>query len=325
MKPNERRHTVSGDAMKYPISKEFFPYSHFAPPIRNAKIAGWMGSLMKPPRWIRRDREVSVRKEYVTSYDGAGIEVLIFEPHGIGKSAPCLVYYHGGGFFFGGAGYHYKLAKQYAVHTPCKVVFVQYRLAPKHPHPTPAEDCFAALQWTFEHAEQLAVDKDRIAAGGDSAGGALAAAVCQMARDRGTAMPLFQLLVYPVTDRRMETGFCRKFTDTPMWNAKLSVKMWHGYIQDGNAPDIAYASPMEAESFGGLPDAYVETAEFDCLHDEGIAYAEALRGAGVDVETNETRGTMHGYDIVEHAPTAKASVSERIRFMQRKFGCGHKP
>ena len=307
--------------MKYPINKEFSPYSRFAPPIRNAKMAGWMGSMMKPPRWVRKnsDHEVSIKKETIKSYDGAEIEILIFDPYGIEEPAPCLVYYHGGGFFFGGAGYHYKLAKQYALETPCKVVFVQYRLAPKNPHPTPAEDCYAALKWTFENADKLNADKTKIAVGGDSAGGALAAAVCQMARDRGTDMPLFQLLVYPVTDRRMNYDSCRKFTDTPMWNAKLSVKMWQGYVQDENAPDIAYASPMEAETFGNLPSAYVETTEFDCLHDEGVSYAEVLRKAGVSVELNETKGTMHGFDIVEKAKTTKMALSERNLYIKHQF------
>ena len=132
-------------------------------------------------------------------------------------------------------------------------------------------------------------------------------------------MPLFQLLVYPVTDRRMNYDSCRKFTDTPMWNAKLSVKMWQGYVQNENASDIAYASPMEADRFDGLPSAYVETAEFDCLHDEGIAYADALRAAGVDVMLNETCGTMHGFDIVEKAPTTRAAVKARIEFMKKHF------
>ena len=309
--------------MKYPINKEFSPYSRFAPPIRNAKMAGWMGSMMKPPRWVRknRDHEISMKKETIKSYDGAEIEILIFDPYGIEEPAPCLVYYHGGGFFFGGAGYHYKLAKQYALETPCKVVFVQYRLAPKNPHPTPAEDCYAALRWAFEKADKLNVDKEKIAVGGDSAGGALAAAVCQMAKDRGTDMPLLQLLIYPVTDRRMNYDSCRKFTDTPMWNAKLSVKMWQGYVQDENAPDIAYASPMEAKIFGNLPSAYVETAEFDCLHDEGIAYANALLEAGVSVELKETRGTMHGFDIVEKAPTTRAAIKARIEYMKKIFEC----
>ena len=104
-----------------------------------------------------------------------------------------------------------------------------------------------------------------------------------------------------------------------MWNAKLSVKMWQGYIQDENAPDIAYASPMEAQSFEKLPSAYVETAEFDCLHDEGIAYANVLLEAGVSVELNETRGSMHGFDIVKKAETTKRAVTERISYMKHQF------
>ena len=307
--------------MKYPINKEFFPFSHIAPPIRNAKIAGWMGSKMKPPRWVNknRDHEVSTKKENIKSYDGAEISLFVIDPYGLEEVSPCLVYYHGGGFFFEGAGYHYKLAKQYALECECRVVFVQYRLAPKHPHPIPAEDCYAALRWTFENAERLKIDKEKVAVGGDSAGGALAAAVCRMARDRGTDMPLFQLLVYPVTDRRMNYESCRKYTNTPMWNAKLSIKMWEGYVQDKNAPDIAYASPMEAEQFDGLPEAYIETAEFDCLHDEGIAYADALKNAGGQVTLNETKGTMHGFDIVEKAETTKIAVAERISYMKHQF------
>ena len=307
--------------MKYPINKEFFPFSHIAPPIRNAKIAGWMGSKMKPPRWVNKncDHEVSTKKENIKSYDGAEISVVVIVPYGLEEVSPCLVYYHGGGFFFEGAGYHYKLAKQYALECECRVVFVQYRLAPKHPHPIPAEDCYAALRWTFENAERLKIDKEKVAVGGDSAGGALAAAVCLMARDRGTDMPLFQLLVYPVTDRRINYESCRKYTNTPMWNAKLSVKMWEGYVQDKNVPDIAYASPMEAEHFDGLPEAYIETAEFDCLHDEGIAYADALKNAGGQVMLNETKGTMHGFDIVEKAETTKIAVAERISYMKHQF------
>lgn len=305
--------------MKYSIKKEFFPYSHFTPPIHKAKTAGLMGAMMKPPSWIRKDQEVAVNKKTVKSYDGKEIEILLFEPYGIKEPTPCLVYYHGGGFLFGAAWYHYKLAKTYALEAACKVVFVQYRLAPKNPHPTPSEDCYAALEWTFENADSLNIDDTKIAVGGDSAGGALAAAVCQMARDRGTKLPIFQLLVYPVTDRRMKTESCRKYTDTPMWNATLSTMMWKGYIQNDGASDISYASPMEAKSFDNLPNAYVETAEFDCLHDEGIAYAEALKSAGVAVDLNETEGTMHGFDIATNAPTAKAAAKKRIQYMLKHF------
>lgn len=307
--------------MKYLINKEFFPYSCFAPPIHNAKTAGWLGSKMRPPKWVRKnsDCEVFVTKETVKSYDNAYISVFVIDPYGLEELSPCLVYYHGGGFFFEGTGYHYELAKQYAIECECRVVFVQYRLAPKAPHPTPVYDCYAAWRWTLKNAERFRIDKNKIAVGGDSAGGALAAAVCQIARDRNENMPVFQLLVYPVTDRRMQTESCKKYTDTPMWNTQLSVKMWQGYLQDKNAPNIAYASPMETATFEKLPHAYVETAEFDCLHDEGVAYAQALLNAGVAVELNETKGTMHGFDIVKKAPTTKTAVAQRIQYMQNAF------
>jgi acetyl esterase/lipase len=257
--------------MKYKISKEFFPFSRFKAPIINGKLLCHVGAWMRPPRSFFRDPDVCVRRDRIQSFDGKENEVFILEPRGLTSPAPCLVYYHGGGFIFGGSFHHYNIAREYAKRTPCKLIFAQYRLAPKHPHPIPSEDCYAALRFTFENAERLHIDENRIAVAGDSAGGALAAAVCQMARDRATAMPLFQLLIYPVTDRRMHYDSCRRFTDTPMWNARLSVKMWQGYVPNEKAPLMAYASPMEAARFDALPTAYVETAEFDCLHDEGIA------------------------------------------------------
>ena len=307
--------------MCYRINKEFFPFSHLSPPIQNARIAGWMGSKMRPPRWVckNKDRRLDVFKEEILSWDGSALSLFVLAPGGLKGDAPCLVYYHGGGFFFEGAGYHYRLAGQYALECACRVVFVQYRLAPKNPHPTPVRDCYAALSWVFEQAERLHVNKEKIAVGGDSAGGALAAAVCQMARDQKKDLPIFQLLVYPVTDRRMQYDSCRRYTHTPMWNARLSKKMWQGYLPGDRVIDPSYASPMEAGDFGGLPPAYLETAEFDCLHDEGLAYADALQKAGVAVTINETKGTMHGFDIVKGAPTTRASVKRRIKFMKEQF------
>lgn len=328
--------------MKYPIAKEFFPYTLFSPPIQSPQMAGWMGSKMNIPRWIWNDRDVCVSRKSVRGGWGADVTVLLFRPRcdvvgpsvgvgvasnegepvdGHGGGLPCLVYFHGGGFFFEGAPYHYRLCKKYSLDLGCCVAFVQYRLAPKNPHPVPAEDCFAALDFILSRGNEWGINRSRVAVGGDSAGGALAAGVCQMARDRGRPLPLFQLLVYPVTDRRMDYDSCRKFVDTPMWNGRLSRKMWQGYLPDGEIRDVFYASPMEAEDFSGLPAAYVETAEFDCLHDEGLAYARALKEGGVSVVVNETEGTMHGFDIVEKAPRTQAAVSRRIAFMKEGF-CG---
>ena len=301
---------------KYPIKKEFKWYAHFTPPFRSANMAGWMGSFMKPPAWLWKDPQITVRRQTIPGYEGDSIEVFLMEPRDV-ETHHALVYYHGGGFMLEGADYHYQNAKQYALRTPCKVIFVQYRRAPKHPFPIPTEDCYEALRWTIEHSADLGIHK--IAVGGDSAGGCLAAAVCLMARDRGLCQPVFQLLIYPFTDCTLESDSNRRFTDTPMWNSRLSRLMLAGYLPDGQTPDRVYASPIEAQDHAGLPAAYIETAEFDCLHDDGIGYGKKLREAGVPVELNETQGTMHGFDIAQDAPTTREAVEARVRYMREHF------
>jgi len=305
---------------KYPINKEFYPQANFYNPIRSARLAGWVGSLFKPPKKLFKDKDMRVTRETVKSYDGGEFEILVFEPYAIIEKSPCLVYIHGGGFIFGAGDYNYKIAKEYALSLGAKLIFVNYRLAPKHPHPTPAEDCYAGLRFAFENAEKYGIDRSKIGVAGESAGGCLSAAVCLMARDRGTDMPCFQLLIYPVTDITMDTASNRRFTDTPVWNSELSKMMWPAYVPDRSRDDICYAAPMQAKYFGDLPPAYVETAEFDCLHDEAINYANAMKDAGVLVEINETRGTMHGFDSMLDAPTTRKVVATRIEFMKKYFG-----
>ncbi|MBE5876186.1 MAG: alpha/beta hydrolase [Lachnospiraceae bacterium] len=202
---------------------------------------------------------------------------------------------------------------------PDKKGVVQYRLAPKHPFPIPAEDCYESLKWAYENSELLGINRERIALGGDSAGGCLVAAVTQMARDRSLGVNIrFQVLIYPFVDQSMTSESNRRFTDTPVWNSTLSKHMKRGYVQDANIENYVYASPIEG-SCENLPQAYIETAEFDCLHDDGIHYAEKLRNQGIAVEMNETKGTMHGFDIAQKAPTTKAAVTARIDYMRRKF------
>jgi len=154
---------------KYPIKKEFFPFSLLKPPIKNPEAAGKMGQMMKPPSWLWHDKDIKVSKETIGGYHGEPIEIFIMEPR-YAKTENCLVYYHGGGFFFEGAGYHYKNAKAYIKHTPCKVIFVQYRLAPKNPFPIPVYDCYESLKWVYENAGALGIKREQIAIGGECRG-----------------------------------------------------------------------------------------------------------------------------------------------------------
>lgn len=155
--------------------------------------------------------------------------------------------------------------------------------------------------------------------GGDSAGGALAAACALRAKDEGGPKLCFQLLIYPVTDCRMETPTMKNYTDSPMWNARLNKKMWKLYLRDGDYGMPQYAAPLLARDFSNLPPAYVEVEEFDCLHDEGIAYAKALGKAGVEVQVEDVKGTFHGFDFFTGKEIAKVMAEKRIQAIRDAF------
>lgn len=302
---------------KYPIKKEFFPWNFFAPPI-SEKFLALAVPHMKPPKFLWRDAELDVSTYQIPCSDGDSITCFVLSPKALSAKSPCLIYLHGGGFVLEAAGYHYKNAMRYAKELGCKVVFPLYRLAPQHPHPIFFEDCYSTLCWTFDHAEQLQIDTGRIGVGGDSAGSTLAAGLCMMARERKHPVKfLFQMLPYPFLDARNNSPACKRFTDTPMWNSSLSERIAPMTRVDKSSPNYVWYSPVEADNFDGLPPAYIETAEFDCLHDDGILYAKLLVDAGIEVSLNQTKGTMHGFDIATRAPTTLEAMEQRIAFMKR--------
>lgn len=221
----------------------------------------------------------------------------------------------GGGFILRASAAHYKIAKWYAQKVKCKIVYVDYRLAPKHPFPIPVEDCYSAYQWTILNADKLGIDKNKIGIGGDSAGGNLAASVTIMLKDRKQQLPVGAMLIYPVMDRRMKTESMKRYTDTPVWNAKLSKMMWKAYLKDTNA-DVKYASPMEAESLSFFPRTYIEVAEYDCLHDEGMDFSDRLQQEGVKVELHEEKGTCHGFEMALKSTILKNAMERRVNWLK---------
>lgn len=303
---------------RYPISREFFPFNLFTPPMSPGFVR-LAQKGMKTPRLLWQDPDVRVETRRIP-VTGGEIEAYVLTPNGIADPSPCLVNFHGGGFVFEGYASHYQAAMAYAKGAGCRVVYVRYRLAPKHPFPTPQEDCYAALCWVHDHAAELGIDPDRIGVGGDSAGGTLTVTSCLMARDRGAAVhPLFQLLIYPWLDGRSESESYRKYTDTPMWNATLSRKAGPIINPDPESIPLYLRSPVEADSLAGLPPAYVEVAEFDCLHDDGVLYARLLQDAGIPAVLHEVPGAMHGFDTVFRAPTSQRMIGQRIAYMREMF------
>ena len=303
---------------KYPIHPDFKRWANMNPPLNRA-IVPIMQKLMSPLAMMEKSTsELAVERQTIPVGDGDTIQALLYSPKDIDRSAPCLVYYHGGGFVWPASPHHYSLAREYAQRVHCKVLFVNYRLAPKYPFPTAPEDCYAAYTWALANAAELSIDPARIAVAGDSAGGQLATGVCLMAKDRGQAMPCGQMMLYPAAGN-VETESVRKYTDTPMCNSRDMAKYGKLYRPDPSVGNNTYASPIEAESLEGLPPTYVETAEFDCLRDGGILYAERLRQFGVSAELNNTEGTMHGFDIVLDSPIVRACVDRRVAFLRQVF------
>jgi acetyl esterase/lipase len=286
----------------------------------NPQVLPAIDSLLRMMfKFTKVSRAVKSTGYKIPSSDNGIIAVDVFEPKQASGKLPCLLYIHGGAFMMEAAPYHNTLMGMYAEEAQCKIVFVHYRLLPRYVFPTALHDCYDALLWASKNAETLGLDTEKIAIAGDSAGGALAAGITQMARDKQGPKLMFQMLVYPVTDARMITESMRKYTDTPVWNAGSNKTMWELYLAGLQNTGRTYASPIEEELTGDLPPAYIEVSEFDCLRDEGIAYAEKLTAAGVQVALNQTNGTTHGFELNLKSAHSLAIVAERIAALNGAF------
>ena len=212
-----------------------------------------------------------------------------------GKPQPALVYFHGGGWVIGDLESHDQLCRALANAIPAIVVSVDYRLAPEHKFPAAAEDAIAATRWIAANGQRLGIDAAKLAVGGDSAGGNLATVVSIDARDHGGPKLAFQFLIYPATDMRMGwPSLERHAQQLPLTRAGMNWFINH-YLRDPGEKTDWRASPLLAKSLAGLPPALVLTAGFDPLCDEGEAYAEALRKAGVAVTRERFEGQVHGF------------------------------
>ena len=304
--------------MKYNIDPELNLIAKIKMP-GNPKLLPLMNKVIRSFK-CKSDEKVTVRRTRIWANDGEKLSAYVIEPkqtENLCTPLPCLVFFHGGGFMLKASFGHYKIAKEYACKLPCKVVYVDYRLAPEFPFPTPVEDCFATYQWVLNHADRLEIDKNNIFVGGDSAGGNLAAAVTLMARDRKLPMPKGVLLIYPVTDRRMITVSMQNFTDTPVWDAKLNRMMWRCYLGDKEPEPVEYASLVEEKSFIKFPPTYMEVAEFDCLHDEGVNLYERIKATGIPTELHEVKGGCHGYETATNSLLVQACMDLRIAWMRK--------
>ncbi len=228
---------------------------------------------------------------------------------------PVVVFYHGGGWCIGDLDTHDHVARAHAVGTEAIVVSVDYRLAPEHPYPQGVEDAWAALRWVGEHAAELGGDPARIAVAGDSAGGNLSAVVALLARDNAGPSLVFQLLWYPVTSGDTSAPSFTENADAPLLNSEVTSAFLAWYVPDMDFSDPASLptklAPVNAASLGGLPPAYIGTAEHDPLRDDGARYAELLTAAGVPVTLSNEPTMIHGFVAFALASPAADDATNR--------------
>ena len=234
---------------------------------------------------------------------------------------PALVYFHGGGWVIGDLDTHEGICRAFANSAGCAVFSVDYRLAPEHKYPAAADDCYAFTRWLAENSEAQGVDPGKIAVGGDSAGGNLAAVVALMARDSGSPSLCCQLLIYPVTDYSYETESYLENAEGYGLTLAGMTWFWNHYLARESDGGESRASPLQAETLEGLPPAYVITAGFDPLRDEGDAYAARLIEAGVPVELDRYEGMIHGFCVyLGRLDQAGISVDRMSAALRRSFG-----
>lgn len=248
---------------------------------------------------------------------GGDVPVRIYWPNAKGPR-PAFIYFHGGGHVFGDLDTHDVIARNLCGKAEVVVVSVDYRLAPEHKFPAAAEDAWAAYAWVRENGTSLGIDPSKLAVGGDSAGGNLAAVVALMARDAGHTNILLQVLIYPVTDYGLGSDSYRRFGEG--YGVLTSGAMaWfrEHYLRDAVDADDWRASPIKAESLAHLPPALIVAAQCDVLCDEGAAYAEALSAAGALVERKEYAGMIHGFfgmtPAIDDAVRAQSDVAEALK------------
>ena len=278
------------------------------------KMANARRKYYPPPR-------ISSVEEMSTGETFNNVPVRLYRRNDKG-GGPALVYYHGGGHVVGSLDTHDTVSRNLCNIARCTVISVDYRMGPEHPFPAAVDDAYQAARWVSQYAEELLVDRERLALGGDSAGGNLAAVVALMARDNKSFPVASQALIYPVVDYRGTTPSYERYAQGyGLLEARTMNWFRSHYLRDAEAFEDWRASPILAESHENLPPALVLTAQCDVLHDEGVAYVERLRASGVDTEHTNYVGMVHGFfgflGQVDDASSAHQRVGE---FLQHHWG-----
>jgi acetyl esterase/lipase len=270
---------------------------------------------------LRRGGAVDVLERSFPCPDlSADRSLLICRRAGTTQPAPAIYHIHGGGMVAGDHRTGIDAAVDWVEELGVVVASVDYRLAPEHPHPAPVEDCYAGLVWTVDHAAALGIDPERVVIAGTSAGGGLAAAVAQMARDRRGPSLIGQLLMCPMLDDRNETPSSHELDGEGVWDRHENLAGWRALLgQAQGGPTVSpYAAPARALDLAGLPPAFIDVGSVETFRDEDVAYAARIWQAGGIAELHVWPGGFHGFDqIAPDATLSRAARSARRAWLRR--------
>jgi acetyl esterase/lipase len=229
------------------------------------------------------------------------LRLRVYQPKSVDVPAPVLLWMHGGGYLMGRPEQDDGSCARYVHELGITVVSVDYRCAPKHPFPAALDDCHSALKWVFTRSQELNIDPGRIAIGGNSAGGGLAAALAQIAHDQMDVRLSFQLLVYPMLDDRTVLRTDIDDSNNVTWTHRSNRFGWESYLgQACGAENVpAYSVPARRTDLSGLPPAWIGVGDLDIFHDEDVAYAQRLKECGVACELSVVPGAFHGFDVFD--------------------------
>lgn len=297
---------------------EFFPHIPFNR--WNVGLFQWLTRLQpkaKAPNGLQAE-QINIPSE-----DGKHkIRLRIYKPKTMMPTTPVLLWIHGGGMVIGSPQQNDRLMFQIVRELGIMVVSVDYRLAPNHPFPIPLDDCYSALKWVYTQAETLGIDPNRIAIGGESAGGGLAASLVQRVHDQGEIHPVFQLLIYPMLDDRSALRTDVPHVEWLTWTQKNNQFGWESYLGQacGSDNQPLYAVPARREDLTGFPPTWIGIGTLDLFHDEAVAYAKKLQRCGVACELVVITGAFHGFDQFDHnLPVVQEFRQSQIAALRKCF------
>lgn len=283
-----------------PVHPELRRQAAFFPPLF---LNRW---TVRPFQWLTAAMPKSRAPEGIRADDVAisgddqhhRIRLRIYRPANVKPDSPALLWMHGGGLIIGSPRQNDRAMFNLVGELGIVVVSVDYRLAPQHPFPGPLDDCHTALKWVYTRGKDLGIDPNRIAIGGESAGGGLAASLAQRVHDTGELRPALQLLIYPMLDDRSSLRTDVPHRDLLTWTPRNNRFGWESYLGRACGSDALppYAVPARRTDLSGLPPAWIGVGTLDLFHDEDVEYARRLVSAGVDCELVTVAGAFHGFD-----------------------------